>query len=453
MIASLAMLAGAVSLLAATEAPPLEAAARAGFTDVEVRRILQHSPLPPPPADGIAVADDPRAARLGQFLFFDRRLSAGGHFACATCHDPQRGFADGQPLPAGGSNQRGEPTASPDVVERATGLPGGGGSNTLRHTPSLWNVAYNRWYFWDGRADSLWAQALQPLESASELGGSRLQAAHLVHQDPSLRRAYEAVFGPLPDLRDATRFPARGGPRSPAPELRAAWDAMPAAARASVEGVFVNVARAIATYERRLVSRRSPFDVFVEGLRSGDATKLSALAPAAQRGLRIFVGRGECRSCHGGPNFTDGEFHDTGVPPRSAEAAADAGRFEGARLLRLDPFNAVGPWVDGESAAADRLRFLAAGAETWGQFKTPSLRNVARTAPYMHQGQLATLAQVVDHYSTLRGAAFGAHHREAVLRPLALSPTEAADLVAFLESLTDEAIDATLKVQPPSPEL
>jgi cytochrome c peroxidase len=427
MIRLLAMLGGAVVALAADAGST--PAIRDDFDDVEVRRILQHSPLGAPPPTGDSVADDARAARLGQFLFFDARLSADGHLSCASCHDPRRGFADGLPLP----------TARGD-------------SRPLRHTPSLWNVAYNRWYFWDGRADSLWAQALQPLESASELGSSRLQAAHLVDDDPRLRRAYERIFGPLPDLGDVARFPPRGGPHAKDPALRAAWEAMAPEARAAVERIFVDLGRAIAAYERRLVSRRAPFDVFAAGLRDGDETKLAALDAPARRGLQIFVGRGACRSCHGGPNFTDGEFHDTGVAPRSAEAAADAGRFEGARLLRLDPFNAAGAWSY-DAAAADRLQYLAAGPESWGQLKTPSLRNVARTAPYMHQGQLATLAQVVDHYSTLRGAAFGGHHRETVLRPLALTPGEAADLVAFLESLTDEDVDAALKAPPASPEL
>jgi cytochrome c peroxidase len=370
------------------------------------------------------VADDPRAALLGRFLFFDPRLSADGTRSCATCHDPRRGFADGRPLPAGAGSEG-------------------------RHTPSLWNVAYNRWYFWDGRADSLWAQALEPLERADELGGSRLQVARRVHDDPLLRRAYETVFGPLPDLR---RLPARGGPRSDDPAQVATWEALTEAERSAVDGVFVNVGKALGAYERRLVSRRAPFDVFVEGLRRADEGQLAALSPAARRGLRLFIGRAECHLCHGGPNFTDGEFHDTGVPSRSPGAPGDAGRRAGIRLLRASPFNALSRWSDDPAGpAAERLEFLADGPETWGQWKTPSLRNVARTAPYMHQGQLRTLEQVLEHYSTLRGATLGGHHRETVLRPLALTLDETTDLIAFLESLTDEEIDPALKSAPASP--
>lgn len=382
----------------AEESPGNAAAAALGLDAAEVRRILDLSPLPPPPPSTSRAAGDPHAARLGHALFFDLRLSGDGAASCATCHDPARGFADGRPLP-----------------ERA--------GRAGRHTPSLWNVAYNRWFFWDGRADSMWAQALEPIERPDELGGDRLRTARLIHDDPELRRAWEAAFGPLPDLGD----------------------------RAAVDRVFVGAGKAIEAYERLLVSRRSPFDVFAEGLRAGDGERIAALSPAAVRGLRLFVGRAQCRLCHGGPNFTDGEFHDTGVPSRAPGAPAEEGRERGIGLLRASPFNAGGPWSDDPAgAAAQRLELLAGGPETRGAWKTPTLRNVARTAPYMHQGQLATLRQVLEHYSTLRGAVSGAHHREAVLRPLALTQDEIDDLVAFLESLTDEAIDPAL-LRPPPP--
>jgi cytochrome c peroxidase len=409
-----------ISLLTLTPAPGRSAEAagsvRAEFDDGEVRRILQLSPLGPPPADSNRFAADPRAARLGRMLFFDPRLSLDGATSCATCHDPARGFADGRPLPAGAERHG-------------------------RHTPSLWNVAYNRWYFWDGRADSLWAQALEPLERASELGGGRLRAAWLIAGDPALRSAYEEVFGPPPDL-GAARLLAAGGPLSDDPAEVAAWGALPAADRAAVDQVFVHAGKAIGAYERLLVSRRAPFDRFVEALRRGDeATMRAALTPAARRGLRLFVGRAGCRLCHGGPNFTDGEFHDTGVPSRAPGSPRDAGREAGIVLLRASPFNAAGRWNDDPAGpAAQRLEFLADRPETRGRWKTPTLRNVARTAPYMHQGQLRTFEQVLAHYSTLRGAAFADGHRETVLRPLALSDGEIADLVAFLESLTDESV-------------
>ena len=158
------------------------------FEEAAVALILAMGELGDPPPDPTnAVADDPRAARLGQFLFFEQRLSGTGTIACATCHEPGRSWTDGR--------------------EVAEGL-----GTLTRHTPSLWNVAYNRWFFWDGRADSLWSQALSPLEHPDEHGGSRLQYAHLVHGDPELRAAYERVFGPLPELEDTERFPPEGRP-------------------------------------------------------------------------------------------------------------------------------------------------------------------------------------------------------------------------------------------------
>lgn len=376
-----------------TNAPPV-------FSDEERRKIVQHSPLPPPPADSTnRVADDPAAAALGQALFFDERLSPRGDLSCATCHDPQKGFADGKPLAEGA----------------ATGT---------RNALSLWNVAYNRWYFWDGRADTLWAQATQPIENELELKGSRLHTAELIRADDEYRRRYESLFGPIPAL-------APGDP-------------------AAVDLVFVNAAKAIAAYERKLVSRRSPFDVFAEGLAENETEKLSALSPAAQRGLKLFVGSANCRLCHSGPNFTDGEFHTVRVPPRAGGRPDDPGRHRGAELVRADPFNARGVFSDDRAGpAAEKIEFLANTAENWGRFKTPSLRNVALTAPYMHQGQFETIRDVLEYYSTLEEALPPGHHEtETILEPLMLSDRQIADLAAFLESLTDEAIDASLLRDP-----
>ncbi len=376
----------------------LGAAANAGFTPAEVRRILQHSPLPAPPRDtSNARADDPAAARLGHFLFFDPRLSGNGHLSCASCHDPERGFADGRALSEGARRGR-------------------------RHTPALWNVAYNRWFFWDGRADSLWSQALKPMESPDEMAGSRQRVFRLVRDDADLRGAYEAVFGAFPPAED----------------------------RASVNRVFVAMGKALAAHQRRIVSRGAPFDVFVEGLRAGDPARMAALSGPARRGLKIFVGRGQCRTCHAGPNFTDGEFHDIGVPP-GAGLAPDAGRADGVARLHGDEFQAGGSFSDDRQSDAARSTAFLDPIAPVGQVKTPSLRNVAATAPYMHQGQLATLGDVVRYYSTLEGRMPPGLHDEKILVPLRLDAGETADLIAFLESLTGEALPAELLRRPASP--
>ena len=393
------------------------------FTDAEVRRLVQHTGLGAPPPDPTnAWADDERAARLGQRLFFDARLSSNGRLSCASCHDAALGLADGKPL--------------------AEGL-----GTTSRHAPSLWNTAFQRWYFWDGRVDTLWGQAVQPLENPLELGSSRTALARRVALDDALRGEYEAVFGALPDALDADSLPeqARPVPEDPRHDHARAWAALAPERRAAVEAVAVRALKAIAAYERRLVSARAPFDVFAEGLRDGDAAKVAALSASAQRGAKLFVGRGRCRTCHSGPNFSDGEFHDIGIAPLGGGRATDSGRFGGLERLLADPFNSASAHSDdpqGEKARA--LASLVVGPQSWGEYKTPSLRNVARTAPYMHQGQLATLEDVVHFYSTLEGMLPAGHHAESILLPLDLDEGERADLLAFLRSLTDEGLDPAL---------
>lgn len=394
------------------------------FTETELRRILRHSPLPAPRDPTNRFLLDPGAAHLGQRLFYDKRLSSNGSISCAHCHDPAHGFADGKPL--------------------SEGIAAGS-----RHTPTLWNAVYNRWYFWDGRADSLWSQALHPIENPIEMGFSRLAVAHVIANDGVLRPEYAAIFGQLPDISESNRFPPAGSPATaanPSADTRA-WDAMSPDDQMIINRICSNAAKAIAAYESILISRSSPFDAFVEGLRSGDESKLGVLSPSARRGLKLFVGSANCRVCHMGPNFTDGEFHDTRVPPLDGGQPVDAGRFAGIDVVKRDPFNARGAFSDDQTGAA--VEFLINNPDNWGRFKTPSLRNVALTAPYMHQGQFKTLREVVSFYSTLDGATPAGHHAETILQPLMLSNQEIDDLVAFLESLTDDAIDPALKAPIP----
>jgi len=414
----------AAALLVTAAATPAE---ETTFSPEEVRRLQRHSPVPQvPPDETNAVADDPAAARLGQALFFDARLSPGARVSCATCHDPAKSWTDGRSL------SRGVGTGS-------------------RNTLSLWNVGYNRWFFWDGRADSLWSQALKPMESPTEMGGSRLAVAWLVWSDAALRAAYTKLFGAPPDV-EARRYPRAGGPSAAEPGPRAAWERLGAEDHVAVNRVFVGVGKAIAAFERRLVSRRSPFDVFVEGLREGDPGKEAALSVSAKRGLKLFLGRGNCHVCHAGPTFTDGEFHDLGVPPNDAVALPDIGRLAGIQVLLEDDSSAGGPWSDDRNGPrAGLVRYLTPRPEVAGQVKTPSLRNVALSAPYMHEGQLAGLRDVLHYYSTLEGRRGLPAQQERILAPLQLSEQEVDDLIAFLESLTDTRIEPALLRPPAAP--
>jgi cytochrome c peroxidase len=361
------------------------------FEAPEVRRILQHGPWPPPasPDPSNRVAGDPRAVALGRRLFFEPQLSTNGAIACATCHAPERAWADGRP--------------------RGVGL-----APLDRNTPSLLDAALHRWFAWDGRSDSLWSQGLKAIVDPREMGAGAEHVAAVVGGDPALRCLYERVYGPR----------AGGG----------------------AETVLVGVAKALAAFLETVRSGRTPFDDFRDALARGDRGAAARYPSAAGRGLKTFVGPGRCNVCHVGPHFTNGEFHDVGMPFVVAPGRVDGGRHEGIKRLRADRFNLLGPYNDDASGtAAIKTRHVAPQHVNFGQFKTPSLRNVALTAPYMHDGSLATVRDVVRHYSRLDMERIHTHG-EQLLRPLKLSAPETDDLVAFLESLTDVAV-----TRPPPP--
>ena len=402
------------------------------FTPQEHRRILQHSPVPTIPDDPTNAWDhDPHAVRLGQAFFFDAGFSGDGNVSCASCHGPMIAFTDGIPL----SVRPNVPGAEPIVA-------------SSRNAPSLLNTAHQRWFFWDGRTDSLWAQAMHPIENPKELGSSRIEFVRRVHDEPLYRTAYERLFGPLPEMDDHTRFPVGAAVDTPD------WTAMEEVDRDAVTSAFVNCAKAIAAYETQLRSAEAPFDTFVEGLRTDDPEKLAALTPSQQRGLKLFIGDAGCRQCHSGPLFTDFEFHNIGLPPGEGAPAHDSGRHQGIREVQRSPFSAHGPYSDQPEGRRARLtRSAVQSGEHWGAFKTPSLRNVTRTAPYMHHGQLESLDDVLDYYNTLDDMVIQDHHQETVLTPLELNEAQLNDLAAFLESLESPLPARGLMGVPASPML
>jgi len=368
----------------------------------EALRALSLTELEPLPADPTnRVADDPRAVELGHRLFFDVRLSSNDQVSCATCHRPEREFQDGTPLAAGVGT-------------------------TNRRTMPVAGTAYAPFLFWDGRKDSLWAQALGPLESAVEHGGTRAQYAHVIAGQ--YRSDYERLFGPLPDL---TSVPRHAGP-VPDPAAANAWKALPEEQRLAVTSVYVNIGKAIAAYERRLQPAPSRFDHYVSAIGPNGQAPQGILTSDETAGLRLFIGKANCTQCHNGPLFTNNEFHNTGVPA-NATLPPDRGRLTGATDVLKDEFNCRSRWSDATPAQCAELEFLATGAhEQERAFKVPSLRNVAERAPYMHAGQLATLANVVAHYNLAPSAPGG--HSE--LKPLKLTPRELRQLEAFLRSLS-----------------
>jgi cytochrome c peroxidase len=205
------------------------------------------------------------------------------------------------------------------------------------------------------------------------------------------------------------------------------------------QAVLVGTAKLISAYVATLVSGRTPFDEFRDALARGDRAAAARYPAAAQRGLQLFIGRGNCQLCHGGPRFTHGEFADIGLNFFVRPGVVDTGRFGGIEALKASPFNLLSRWADPANAAREdeavKTRHVEATHRHFGEFKVPGLRQVARTAPYMHDGQLVTLEAVVQHYSELNLERLHADG-EQVLRPLRLSPQEVQDLVAFLRTLT-----------------
>ena len=376
-IVSLAVAAACLSLWvsAADDAPP-------AFSDEDIARILRHGPWPVamPPDPSNRVSGKPAAIDLGERLFFDTRLSHGDLYSCGTCHMPERSWTDGDKV--------GEAFAKVD-----------------RNTPAVLNQRLNRWFGLDGGGDSLWAQSVRPMLDERELRSNPQRVAGLLRGDRDYACRYAKAFGRTASADD--------------------------------EALLVDAAKALAAFQETLVSARTSFDDFRDALARGDREAAARYPAAAQRGLKIFIGKGDCTVCHVGPNFTNGEFHDIGVPFFIGLGRVDAGRYDGIKKLRENKFNLLGKYNDDAArSSATSTVHVAREQRNYGEFKVPSLRNVALTAPYMHNGRYATLREVVNHYSELNEDRLHADG-ERILKPLKLSEREATDLVAFLESLSE----------------
>ncbi len=351
------------------------------FTEEERRKILLHGPWPPKLAKdpGNRASGKPEAIAFGQALFFEPRLSGTGSVLCATCHVPFRGFQDARP--------------------RAFGL-----AEAERNTQSLLNARFWRWFGWDGGGDSLWAQSIRPLLDPREMASSPAHVAGVVRNffQGSYGKAFERPVPP----DDAE--------------------------------LLADVGKALAAFQETLVSGPTPFDAFRDAMEKNDLSAMSKYSPSAQRGLKIFVGRGNCSVCHFGPLFSNGEFADTGVPFFAAKGRVDSGRHGGIRKLRDNAFNLLGRFNDDKTGAnAVGTKHVAQQHRNFGEFRVPSLRELARTAPYMHNGSLATLSDVMRFYSELNVERLHADG-ERILKPLNLTEQESEDLVAFLQSLSQK---------------
>ncbi len=354
------------------------------FDAAERARILAHGPWPlawtPDPSN--RVSGKPEAIALGERLFFDTRLSGNGLVSCAGCHRPKQHWTDGH--------------------ARAIGH-----AEADRNTPSIANLRHSRWFGWDGAHDNLWSQSLRPLVDPREMNFSIAALAKVVRSEPAFSCRYRAAFGSVVPAND--------------------------------EQVAVDASKAMAAFQESIVTGRTPFDDFRDALARGDAPAMARYPAAAQRGLKLFVGRGQCGVCHSGALFTNGEFAEIGVGHFVRPGVVDSGRHEGIRKLKANPYNLLGRWNDDRSrSTATGTRHVASEHRNFGEFKVPGLRNVAETAPYMHDGSVATLRDAVRHYSELdpdRVHADGG----TLLKPLKLAEGEIDDLVAFLRTLTEPA--------------
>jgi cytochrome c peroxidase len=354
------------------------AASAAPWSDAERAAILSLGPWPPAPHSDPSnrVSGQPGAVALGENLFASARVSANGSVRCAACHEPWRSFTDG----------------------RATAL---GLAPGRRNTLSLWNVAWQRWFGWDGAADSLWAQSLHALVDATEMGASAAHAAALVRGDMQLRLLYQPVFGDVD--------------------------------RAGDEELLVNLAKALAAFQETLVSPRTPFDAYRDALAARNPVAESRYPRPARAGLALFIGKGGCVTCHSGPLLSDGAFHRSllvsapGVEP-------DGGRITGLAALGASRYNLLGPYSDARDDAVSKgTRAALAAPQRSTGFRTPSLREVAASAPYMHDGRVAGLCAAVAAHAAPDPDAAGAAQAHAAQ---ALTLAERRSLAAFLRTLS-----------------
>ncbi len=351
---------------------------------------------------------NPNAADLGRELFFDKDLSATGTVSCATCHQPDRAFTDGL-AKSFGTNQTG------------------------RNAPTLVGVSHNQWYYWDGRRDSLWAQAITPPESLGEMDNNRMDVVRMVAR--KYGDAYVALTGDTLDER-VKNLPVGAGPFADSAG-KSSWNRMTPAERRDVNLAFANIGKFLAAYVETLQPTSSRFDAFVERISAdGYPAARELLSEDEQRGLKLFLdgARTQCLRCHNGPLFTNHSFHNiaTGV---AENGVPDFGRMIGLQSAQLDEFNCRGEYSDAPPSDCVELRYTGNHHIETGAFKVPGLRNVSETAPYMHDGRFSTLEEVVEFYTDVPGPEAGDHELPA----LELSVEEVGYLAAFMRALTSES--------------
>ncbi|MDV5167952.1 cytochrome-c peroxidase [Photobacterium rosenbergii] len=366
--------------------------------DLRILQSLHLSNLPPVTDPGNAYIGNDAAADLGRKLFFSPQLSQKGDTSCAHCHQPKYYFTSGKAL------------------------------DGKRNTPTVVGSAAFSWQFWDGRADSLWSQALFPLEDPTEHALSRLEVVHIVLDN--FQDDYKEAFGATEQLtnflNEKASLPRQASPVNSAEN----WELLTDWQRSQINQIYASIGKALAAYQARLMPAESRFDKYVEAVVKNDyGSAHQLLSPAEEAGLRLFISdRGRCIRCHSGPLFSNGGFTATAVPG----SQGDEGRLAIISQLAKNEFNCLSQYADKGQGSCDELIYVKTeGEELRHAFKVPTLRNISFTAPYMHNGSFTELSEVLDYYN--RSPRNGLNHTE--LEPLYLFPYQLKQLEKFLLSL------------------
>jgi cytochrome c peroxidase len=404
-----------------------------GFSSEEWSLVEQLQPLKTPqPRNPFNLRDnDEDVARFGQMLFFETDVAEAvtadgpawkkgdvGKIGCLTCHDPNKSFVDSR------------------VGTTSWGRAGAG----RRNTPTMVNTGYYDRGGWTGRHDSLmmhgagvWSTSATPLSYAQYISRKYREEYNAVFG--SVKDGLQMVATPLPtieEMSDTTRFPVTGGPKASATAADGPWEKMSPADQKAIQQIQANLGRAFETYPRMLVTRESPFEVYVRD------RNFDAISARAKNGLKLFIGKAACNDCHFGPSLTDNGYHNIGVPSPVGATTPDLGRFPDLAAAATNAFSGVGEFSDNREAGMAKMAAINVMDEKMtGAFKTPGLLNIADTGPYFHTGEAKTLEDVVQHYN--RGGGEPGSFPGVLdprLLPLNLTTEEVGDLVEFLKTLT-----------------
>jgi cytochrome c peroxidase len=418
-----------------------------GFSAAEWTVVHTMSPLPAQlPVDTTnKYRDSPAAAALGQKLFFEPRLSGAiqkgtreegqlgaigekGKIACRNCHIPESKWLFDTRSNGGGPIPNATTLGSKWMTRKASSI-----VNTVFYV----NKSGAHWRENDGYSDSVWFDAQSEPEGAQVQNGSRLQLAHVIYDH--YRNDYNAAFPewPLPEgLADSKRFPATGSPYTDVDN----WKNLSPADKEIVNRVLANYGKAIEAYLRKLVSRDAPFDRYV----AGDS---KAIGDAAKSVLKLFIGKAGCVKCHSGPLLSDDDFHVIGLKIDTARSPhadpSETGRAANLTTI-CDPvvaggnFSVNGPFSD--DPATTRNSAFCKKTIPVGLWRTKGLRQVAETAPYFHDGQAATLDEVIEFYNRGGDEAGEYLGGPKEIKALELSREEKSQLKEFLKTLTGAAV-------------